>query len=277
MSHPPSSDSYGAELTDINFGTLNDNNMQSVDSWFDLKASSENVLPAENVAIILQHKSAFSKANLPQGENLEMEEREMLEAMLRSWNIVGSLAAWRVPSNDASAPAPSGASQSRVSRRLSAQQKNAEEIEKLQQYKFKAQKLNPRIIEGGPYRTTCRQMNGEKRQHVSKLIQMPLSLLYQRRIASQKQFPKALSWQQRAKEHQKFKKRLAELETLKEKLREEARQQEAEREKEELARLRQELVHKANPVHNYHSLEVKPSDQPLIMPTSPNFSDRFWC
>uniref|UniRef100_A0A8C3SJC9 Aurora-A binding domain-containing protein n=1 Tax=Chelydra serpentina TaxID=8475 RepID=A0A8C3SJC9_CHESE len=127
MSHPPSSYSYVAETTYINFRTLNDNNMRSVDSWFDLKASSENVPPAENVATILQHKFAFSKANLPQGENHETEEREMVAAMLRSWNIVGSLAAWRVPSNDASALAPSGACQSRVSRRLSAQQKNAQQ------------------------------------------------------------------------------------------------------------------------------------------------------
>ncbi|CAM5105465.1 unnamed protein product [Natator depressus] len=50
----------------INFRTLNDDNMQSVDSWFDLKASLENVPPAENVATVLQHKPAFSKANLPQ-------------------------------------------------------------------------------------------------------------------------------------------------------------------------------------------------------------------
>lgn len=86
-----------------------------------------------------------------------------------------------------------------------------------------------------------------------------------------------LATEKRAKERQEFEKRLAELETEKEKLQEEARQQEAEREKEELSRLRQELVHKANPVRKYRSLEVKPSDQPLTVPKSPNFSDRFRC
>uniref|UniRef100_A0A8C3IVY2 TPX2 microtubule nucleation factor n=1 Tax=Chrysemys picta bellii TaxID=8478 RepID=A0A8C3IVY2_CHRPI len=86
-----------------------------------------------------------------------------------------------------------------------------------------------------------------------------------------------LATEKRAKERQEFEKRLAMLETEKEKLQEEERQQEAEREKEELSRLRQELVHKANPVRKYRSLEVKPSDQPLTVPKSPNFSDRFRC
>ena len=36
-------------------------------------------------------------------------------------------------------------------------------------------------------------------------------------------------------------------------------------------------VHKANPIRKYRSVEVKPSDQPLTMPKSPNFSDRFRC
>ncbi|XP_039354472.1 targeting protein for Xklp2 isoform X2 [Mauremys reevesii] len=147
MSHPQSSYSYDAETTYINFRTLNDDDMQSVDSWFDLKASSENVLPAENVATVLQHKPASSKANLPQAivspmvkssANHEMEEREMAQAMLRPQNVVGSLAAWRVPSNDASPPAPSGASRRRVSRRLSAQQKNAQQRKR--QAKVKAER-----------------------------------------------------------------------------------------------------------------------------------------
>ncbi|XP_067410081.1 targeting protein for Xklp2 isoform X2 [Emydura macquarii macquarii] len=135
MSHPQTSYSYDAETTYINFRTLNDDDMQSVDSWFDLKASSENVPPAENVATIRQHKPAFSKANLPQAivspmvkprESHDTEEREMVQPVLIPQNIVGSLAAWRVPSNDASASASSGVSQ-RVSRRLSAQQKNAQQ------------------------------------------------------------------------------------------------------------------------------------------------------
>ncbi|XP_024997926.2 targeting protein for Xklp2 isoform X2 [Gallus gallus] len=86
-----------------------------------------------------------------------------------------------------------------------------------------------------------------------------------------------LATEKRAKERQEFEKRLANLEARREKLQEQVRQQEEEREKEEIAKLRQELVHKANPIRRYRSVEVKPSDQPLTMPKSPNFSDRFRC
>ncbi|OXB78533.1 UNVERIFIED_CONTAM: hypothetical protein H355_013258 [Colinus virginianus] len=86
-----------------------------------------------------------------------------------------------------------------------------------------------------------------------------------------------LATEKRAKERQEFEKRLASLEARKEKLQEQVRQREEEREKEEIAKLRQELVHKANPIRRYRSVEVKPSEQPLTMPKSPNFSDRFRC
>ncbi|XP_071616156.1 targeting protein for Xklp2 isoform X1 [Heliangelus exortis] len=86
-----------------------------------------------------------------------------------------------------------------------------------------------------------------------------------------------LATEKRAKERQEFEKRLADSEARKEKLQEVARQEKEEREKEEVAKLRQELVHKANPIRKYRSVEVKPSDQPLTMPRSPNFSDRFRC
>ncbi|XP_074013299.1 targeting protein for Xklp2 isoform X2 [Numenius arquata] len=86
-----------------------------------------------------------------------------------------------------------------------------------------------------------------------------------------------LATEKRAKERQQFEKRLAYKEALKERHEEQVRQQQEEREKEEVAKLRQELVHKANPIRKYRSVEVKPSDQPLTMPKSPNFSDRFRC
>ncbi|NXJ71224.1 TPX2 protein, partial [Rostratula benghalensis] len=86
-----------------------------------------------------------------------------------------------------------------------------------------------------------------------------------------------LATEKRAKERQEFEKRLAHKEALKEMYQEQFRQQQEEREKEEVAKLRQELVHKANPIRKYRSVEVKPSDQPLTMPKSPNFSDRFRC
>ncbi|EOA96536.1 Targeting protein for Xklp2, partial [Anas platyrhynchos] len=86
-----------------------------------------------------------------------------------------------------------------------------------------------------------------------------------------------LATEKRAKERQEFEKRLANIEARRERLQEEARQREEEREKEEVAKLRQELVHKANPIRRYRNVEVKASEQPLTMPKSPNFSDRFRC
>ncbi|NXD30741.1 TPX2B protein, partial [Spelaeornis formosus] len=86
-----------------------------------------------------------------------------------------------------------------------------------------------------------------------------------------------LATERRAKERQKFEKQLADAEALKESYEEQIRKQQEEREKEEVAKLRQEMVHKANPIRKYRSVEVKPSDQPLTMPKSPNFSDRFRC
>ncbi|NXQ18131.1 TPX2B protein, partial [Peucedramus taeniatus] len=86
-----------------------------------------------------------------------------------------------------------------------------------------------------------------------------------------------LATERRAKERQEFEKRLADAEALRERYEEQIRQQEEEREKEEVAKLRQEMVHKANPIRKYRSLEVKPSHQPLTTPKSPNFSDRFRC
>ncbi|NXI14361.1 TPX2B protein, partial [Irena cyanogastra] len=86
-----------------------------------------------------------------------------------------------------------------------------------------------------------------------------------------------LATERRAKERQEFEKRLADAEALRERYEEQIRQQQEEHEKEEVAKLRQEMVHKANPIRKYRSLEVKPSHQPLTMPKSPNFSDRFRC
>ncbi|NXN12045.1 TPX2 protein, partial [Indicator maculatus] len=86
-----------------------------------------------------------------------------------------------------------------------------------------------------------------------------------------------LATERRAKERQEFEKRLADLEAARERRQERLRQEQEEREKEEVAKLRQELVHKANPIRRYRSLEVKPSEQPLTTPKSPNFSDRFRC
>uniref|UniRef100_A0A8D2L5N6 TPX2 microtubule nucleation factor n=1 Tax=Varanus komodoensis TaxID=61221 RepID=A0A8D2L5N6_VARKO len=84
-----------------------------------------------------------------------------------------------------------------------------------------------------------------------------------------------LATERRARERQEFESRLAELEGEKARLQEAARRAEEERAREELARLRDELVHKAKPIRRYQNVEVKPSEKPLTVPKSPNFSDRF--
>lgn len=91
------------------------------------------------------------------------------------------------------------------------------------------------------------------------------------------QEPFQLATEKRAKERQELEKRMAEVEALKLQQLEEARQQEEEQKKEELIQLRKELVHKANPIRKYQSVEIKSSDQPLTVPVSPKFSTRFHC
>ncbi|XP_078507881.1 targeting protein for Xklp2-A-like isoform X2 [Lissotriton helveticus] len=87
-----------------------------------------------------------------------------------------------------------------------------------------------------------------------------------------------LATEKRAKERQEFEKRIAELEAIKEKMEEEDRLRKEEQEREELAQKRRhELVHRAQPVRKYKTVEVKASLVPLTIPKSPNFSDRFQC
>lgn len=89
------------------------------------------------------------------------------------------------------------------------------------------------------------------------------------------QEPFQLATEKRAKERQELGKKMAEVEAWKLQKLEEVRQQEEEQQREELARLRKELVHKANPIRKYSAVEVKSSDLPLTVPVSPKFSTRF--
>ncbi|CAO2578285.1 Targeting protein for Xklp2 [Lemmus lemmus] len=89
------------------------------------------------------------------------------------------------------------------------------------------------------------------------------------------QEPFQLATERRAKERQELEKRTAEMEAWKMQQLEEVRQQEEQQQKEELARLRKELVHKANPIRKYAAVEVKSSELPLTVPVSPKFSTRF--
>lgn len=89
------------------------------------------------------------------------------------------------------------------------------------------------------------------------------------------QEPFQFATERRAKKWQELKRKRAEFEAMKAQLLEEIRQEEEEQEKEELARIRKTLVHKANPIRKYQSVEIKPSDKPLTVPISPSFSTWF--
>ncbi|XP_026800904.3 targeting protein for Xklp2 isoform X1 [Pangasianodon hypophthalmus] len=84
-----------------------------------------------------------------------------------------------------------------------------------------------------------------------------------------------LSTERRAKERLEFEQALKEKEALKAQMEERQAREQEEREKEEITRLRQEQVHKAQPIRRYKPVELKHSEISLTVPQSPNFSDRF--
>ncbi|XP_040187641.1 targeting protein for Xklp2 isoform X2 [Rana temporaria] len=84
-----------------------------------------------------------------------------------------------------------------------------------------------------------------------------------------------LATEKRAKDRQEFEKRQAEQETQRILMAEEERRCREEKEKLAISKLRQEVVHKAQPIRKFKTVEVKTSDLPLTVPKSPNFSDRF--
>ncbi|KAG2463541.1 TPX2B protein, partial [Polypterus senegalus] len=84
-----------------------------------------------------------------------------------------------------------------------------------------------------------------------------------------------LCTEKRSKERIEFERALAEKEAICARMEEERRREQEEREKEEIARLRQEQVHKAQPIRKFKKVEVKHSTQALTVPVSPKFSDRF--
>uniref|UniRef100_W5UH53 Targeting protein for Xklp2-B n=1 Tax=Ictalurus punctatus TaxID=7998 RepID=W5UH53_ICTPU len=81
--------------------------------------------------------------------------------------------------------------------------------------------------------------------------------------------------EQRAKERLEFERVMKEKEALRAQMEERQAREQEEREKEEIARLRQEQVHKAQPIRRYKPVELKHSEMSLTVPQSPNFSDRF--
>uniref|UniRef100_A0A3Q4GS98 TPX2 microtubule nucleation factor n=1 Tax=Neolamprologus brichardi TaxID=32507 RepID=A0A3Q4GS98_NEOBR len=84
-----------------------------------------------------------------------------------------------------------------------------------------------------------------------------------------------LATERRAREWQEYERVTSEKEVLRAHMEAEQRREEEQRQKEEVARLRQEQVHKAQPIRHYKPVAVKKSEVPLTVPESPNFSDRF--
>ncbi|XP_011471283.1 targeting protein for Xklp2 isoform X2 [Oryzias latipes] len=84
-----------------------------------------------------------------------------------------------------------------------------------------------------------------------------------------------LATERRAKEWQEYERTVSEKEALRARMEVEQRREEEQRIKEEIAMLRQEQVHKAQPIRQYKPVTVKKSEIPLTVPESPNFSDRF--
>ncbi|XP_054904698.1 targeting protein for Xklp2 [Poeciliopsis prolifica] len=87
--------------------------------------------------------------------------------------------------------------------------------------------------------------------------------------------PFQLATERRAQEWQEYERLIGEKEMLRARMEAEQRLEEEQREREEIARLRQEQVHKAQPIRHYKPVTVKKSDAVLTIPESPNFSKRF--
>ncbi|XP_054625027.1 targeting protein for Xklp2 isoform X2 [Dunckerocampus dactyliophorus] len=84
-----------------------------------------------------------------------------------------------------------------------------------------------------------------------------------------------LATERRARDRCEFQQLLCEREALLAHMEEQHRREQEEKQKMEIVKLRQEQVHKAQPIRHYKTVEVKKSDAPLTVPKSPNFSDRF--
>lgn len=84
-----------------------------------------------------------------------------------------------------------------------------------------------------------------------------------------------LSTERRAKERLEFERALREKEALRTQVEAQESREREEHEREEISRLRQEQVHKAQPIRRYKPVELKHSEATLTVPQSPKFSDRF--
>ncbi|XP_061697081.1 targeting protein for Xklp2 [Syngnathoides biaculeatus] len=84
-----------------------------------------------------------------------------------------------------------------------------------------------------------------------------------------------LATERRARIRDVFQQQLCEKEAASALMEEQYRREQEEKEKMDIAELRQQQVHKAQPIRHYKTVEVKKSEVPLTIPKSPNLSDRF--
>uniref|UniRef100_A0A1A8RAQ1 TPX2, microtubule-associated, homolog n=1 Tax=Nothobranchius rachovii TaxID=451742 RepID=A0A1A8RAQ1_9TELE len=156
----------------------------------------------------------------------------------------------------------------------------AEELEKIQKVKIKPLELNKKILEGAEEL----RRPAVKEPTVAEGFQLEIERRLQERQMTRNPQNEEEPYTFRAKplpkkvleeEWQEYERLIAEKEALRARMEAEQRQEEEQKQREEIARLRQEQVHKAQPIRHYKPVQLKKSEIPLTVPESPNFSDRF--
>lgn len=104
-----------------------------------------------------------------------------------------------------------------------------------------------------------------KEPFIPKKSTKPLTDLDEFPLHTEKRNESRLEWEQWKKDQEQ---QICEHRRAQEKL----RQEESER---HVRRMRTQAVHKAQGIHRYKQVEVRPSDKPLTRPATPKFSDRF--
>lgn len=121
----------------------------------------------------------------------------------------------------------------------------------------------------------------EQKKKCSSFRARPANVLYQEPFKPEKPTKPLtdisdfqLNTERRAECREEFEKRRHDMEMARLEEMERKRRLEEEEENQEVARLRQQAVHKAQPIHRFKNVIVQPSDKPLTMAESPKFSDR---
>ncbi|CAH1270402.1 TPX2 [Branchiostoma lanceolatum] len=121
----------------------------------------------------------------------------------------------------------------------------------------------------------------QQREQASSFKHRPADILYKEPFVPQKATKPLtdvsefdLNTVRRAEQRQEFEMQKKMKEEEMEALRLQQEEERKEQEQIEIARLRKELVHKANPIRQGRPLEIQPSNKPLTNPQTPNFTDR---